>query len=135
MSNLGTILIVEDDMDMVNLLSAILEEEGYEIFHALGKEALNLAERLQPDLLLLDVMMPQMDGLEWSSCAKANSNTRDIPIIILTAAGAPLLKSNYKSLQANSYLPKPFDIEQLLHLTYAFCKAHNTVSIPSFSYN
>ena len=114
------VFIVEDDLALVRMLSNMLEDEGYEIKSAIGEKALKLAEEYQPDVILLDVMMPVMDGLEWSNRAKANPFLNKVPIIALSAANFATLKHTFKDLQADSFLSKPFDMDSLLNLVYIF---------------
>jgi CheY-like chemotaxis protein len=114
------VLIVEDDGAMISMLRTMLENEGYETRSALGEKALQLAEEYQPDVILLDLMMPIMDGFEWSNRAKANPKLNKIPIIVLSAASPGAIDIHYKDLQASSYLPKPFEIEHLLQLVNVF---------------
>ncbi|MBN9390426.1 MAG: response regulator [Chloroflexi bacterium] len=120
MNNKPRVLIVEDDLAMVSLLTSMLEEEGFDTKDAIGEKALKLAEEYQPDVILLDIMMPAMDGLEWSNRAKANPFLRKVPIIALSAANFSTLKRTFQNLQADSFLSKPFDIDALLNLVYIF---------------
>ena len=120
MSNKPRVLIVEDDLAMVGMLSNMLEEEGYETRSAIGEKALKLAEEYQPDVILLDVMMPVMDGLEWSNRAKATPSLNKVPIIALSAANFSTLKRTFKDLQADSFLSKPFEMDTLINLVYIF---------------
>ena len=120
MNNKPRVLIVEDDLAMVSLLSSMLEEEGFETKSAIGEKALKLAEDFQPDVILLDIMMPVMDGLEWSNRAKAHPSISKVPIIALSAANFSTLKRTFKDLQADSFLSKPFDLDALLNLVYIF---------------
>lgn len=120
MSNKPRVLIVEDDLAMVSMLSNMLEDEGFETRSAMGEKALKLAETYQPDVILLDVMMPIMDGLEWSNRAKATPGLSKVPIIALSAANFSTLKRTFKDLQADSFLSKPFDMEALINLVYIF---------------
>jgi CheY-like chemotaxis protein len=114
------ILIVEDDAAMISMLKNMLEDEGFETRSSVGEAALKLAETYQPDVILLDVMMPVMDGLEWSNRAKSNPRLKKIPIIALSAANFATLKRTFKDLQADSFLSKPFEIDSLLNLIYSF---------------
>ncbi len=113
------VLIVEDDPTMVNMLKAMLEDEGYEVRNGLGQKALDIAREYRPDVILLDIMMPVMDGLEWSNQAKADPVLKNIPIIALSAADRGTLSTLFKDLQADSYLPKPFDLDVLMNLVYS----------------
>jgi two-component system cell cycle response regulator DivK len=122
MSEKTRVLIVEDDLAMVNMLKNMLGDEGFETMSAIGEKALNLAEEYQPDVILLDIMMPIMDGLEWSNRAKSNPLLSKIPIIALSAANISTLNRTFQNLQADSFLRKPFDIDALLNLVYSFSK-------------
>lgn len=120
MENKPRVLIVEDDLAMVSLLTNMLEEEGFDTKSAIGEKALKLAEDYKPDVILLDIMMPVMDGLEWSNRVKANPKLNKIPIIALSAANFATLKRTYQDLQADSFLSKPFDLDALLNLVLIF---------------
>ena len=120
MSSKGRILIVEDDKAMVNMLEYLLVGEDYEIKTGTGEKALLLAEEFQPDLILLDIMMYPMDGQEWSLRARANEKIKKIPIIVMSAASPEVIYYEYKDLQASSFLTKPFDIDRLINLVYAY---------------
>ena len=111
----NTILVVDDNPDLVVILKTILEIKGYEVQTAYsGQEALNLLQDQKPDLILLDVMMPRMHGLEVLKQLKGNLDTASIPVILLTAK---VLQSDvlegYKCGAAN-YITKPFTSSQLL---------------------
>lgn len=114
------VLIVEDDPAVISFLQILLEGEGFEVKSALGWAALDLAEEFEPDIILLDIMMPVMNGLEWSNRAKANPLLRKIPIIVLSAAPVEDLKTKYMNLEASSFLAKPFNLDCLLNLVYAY---------------
>src|SRR5689334_11559893 len=106
MSEKARVLIVEDDLAMVKMLRNMLQDEGYETRNAIGEQALAIAEEYQPDVILLDIMMPVMDGMEWSHRAKSNPHLRNIPIIALSAANFSTLKRTFHDLQADSFLSK-----------------------------
>src|SRR6056297_2364547 len=83
-----TILIVEDSPTNLQVLGKILKDEAYELAFATdGKEGLQMAMNIRPDLILLDIMMPVMDGMESCKRLKKYEQTRDIPVIFLTARG------------------------------------------------
>ena len=113
------VLIVEDDPAMLTLLECMLEDEGYEVKSGLGHQALQMAHDYQPNVVLLDIMMPVMNGQEWSNRAKADPDLKDIPIIALSAADSHTLKKTFKDMQADSFLSKPFDINVLMDLVYS----------------
>ncbi len=124
MTNKNRVLIVEDDPAMINLLESMLEEEGYEFKSGLGENALQMAHDYQPDVVLLDIMMPNMNGQEWSERAKADPQLKDIPIIALSAADTGTLKRTYSNMQADSFLSKPFDIDVLMGLIYSLANRY-----------
>ena len=120
------ILAVDDDPGILKAISMILEPEGYGLVTAAnGAEALEKAASESPDLILLDVMMPEMDG--FAACAKLKSSpeTQAIPVVLLTAVADHIKDSNYPidgvmRAEANEYLPKPFDRERLLEVVAGF---------------
>ncbi len=117
------ILIVDDLKANLKLLTYILENEGYQTSFALsGKEALERLKVLTPDLILLDLMMPEMNGLEICQAIKLNPNHKSIPIIFLTASQEEHHLIEAFELGASDYVTKPFRKPELLtrietHLT------------------
>jgi DNA-binding response OmpR family regulator len=106
------ILAVDDDVNNLKMVKFLLSEEGYEVLTASdGKTALALVDSAHPDLVILDVMMPQMDGLEV--CRRIRQ-TADIPIIMLSAKGETADKVQGMELGADDYLAKPFEPSELL---------------------
>ena len=106
------ILAVDDDRNNLKMLDFLLREEGYEVITAdNGRTALELLDTRHPDLVILDVMMPHMDGLEV--CRRIRQSM-DIPIIILSAKGETTDKVLGLELGADDYLPKPFEPSELL---------------------
>ena len=104
------VLVVDDDASIRELLSAALEDDGYEVLPAKnGQDALAVCERWRPDVIVLDLMMPVMDG--WTF-AKRLRERDDIPIVVLSAAND--LERHAKSLGAAFVEGKPFDLDQLL---------------------
>jgi diguanylate cyclase (GGDEF)-like protein len=111
----ATILIVEDDPDLRTILRAILERDGYLVESASdGEEGLERVDAVQPDLILLDVMMPKLDGRQVCQALKANHRTSQIPIIMLTAMTEPEDRIGGLDLGANDYVSKPYDQRELL---------------------
>ena len=109
------ILIIEDNRDTGELLQQTLEDEGYEIFQAFdGGEGLKKAGSLNPDLILLDIMMPSMDGIEVCRQLRTQSPKRSIPILILTAKDALSEKLRAFKAGGDDYITKPFIISELL---------------------
>jgi signal transduction histidine kinase/DNA-binding response OmpR family regulator len=121
----GKILLVDDTPSAVGLVRTALENEGYVIFVATsGEKAINRAELTVPDLILLDIMMPGMDGFETCTRLKALDKTRDIPVIFMSARTDTFDKVKGFNLGAVDYITKPIDTEELLsrvktHLTIA----------------
>jgi signal transduction histidine kinase len=108
------ILIVDDTPKNVQVLSSILHEKGYNIcVSTSGIQALELISTESPDLILLDIQMPVMDGFEISKVLKANPKTKDIPIIFLTAVIEPEKILKGFELGAVDYITKPFNIPEL----------------------
>lgn len=109
----GKILIVDDEVDLIAPLEMYLQSNGYEIITASdGMEALKLTEEESPDLILLDIIMPGMDGYTALEKLKADEKTKSIPVIMLTVkAGKEIGREIEK---ADGYLMKPFEREELL---------------------
>lgn len=109
------ILVVEDDPDIRMILRAVLQREGYAVLTAAdGEEGLRAVEAFVPDLILLDVMMPKMDGRQLCRTVKGNLRTSQIPIIMLTAMGEADDKILGLDLGANDYITKPYEQRELL---------------------
>jgi CheY-like chemotaxis protein len=107
------ILVVDDEKDVVELVSFLLEKDGYNVVTAAnGREALEKVSEEHPDLILLDVMMPEMDGYTVQTKLQENPATKSIPIIILTAKGQ-LRDVFAMSSNVAAYLEKPFDPKML----------------------
>lgn len=107
----GTILVVDDDPFIVEMLETALEEEGYHVLATVDGEALRLAHDLHPDLILLDINMPGMDGVEVSHRLRDDPATGDIPIIAMSAQSR--LRATGPLMPVNDRLPKPFDLDRL----------------------
>ncbi len=107
------ILIIEDDADLVKLLVTRLEANGYETLNAPdGSEGLKVAEEQLPDLILLDIKMPQVDGYTAFRGLKNNKKTRKIPVIVITAYDK--LKDLFSLEEVKDYVVKPFEDKDLL---------------------
>ena len=103
------ILLVEDEKDIVELVQYNLERDGFSVVSAPnGEEAINILERESPDLILLDLMLPGMDGLETCRLIKQNPKSQNIPIIILTAKSEESDVVVGLQLGADDYVTKPF---------------------------
>src|SRR5436309_11758063 len=109
------ILIIEDERALTEVLSYNLRREGYETLVAHdGQEGLRKAEALLPDLVLLDLMLPVVDGLEVCRRLRSGEQTRKIPILMLTAKGEETDQLVGFSLGADDYVTKPFSVKVLL---------------------
>jgi diguanylate cyclase (GGDEF)-like protein len=109
------ILVVDDDQDIARFVSVNLKIHGFEVVMAGdGQEALELVERRHPDLAVVDLMMPRMDGLELTRRLRANPMTSALPVIMLTAKGMTVDKVVGLTAGADDYLVKPFDTLELI---------------------
>jgi len=109
------ILVVDDEPDILKVIAVRLKAQGYEILTAVdGKEALDLIQQQRPDLVLLDLRLPVMDGYEVCRRMKSDDDLKDIPVIILTATVPEKLAQKMEELKANDYMTKPFIPENLL---------------------
>ncbi len=110
-----SILVVEDEDDIRELLRYNLEKEGYQVFPAAtGEEALQALRSRLPDLILLDLMLPGIDGLEVCRSIKGTPNTRHLPLVMLTAKGEEADIVTGLELGADDYITKPFSPRVLL---------------------
>lgn len=110
------IMVIDDEPDVVDLVKLILESDGFKVVTAYsGKEALEKIEKEMPDLVLLDIMMPQMDGWEVFRRIKANKKTADIPVAMLTAKTQSIDKMiGLHVVKVDDYITKPFGRSELL---------------------
>ena len=112
---MAKILIVEDDPTTVQLIEFLLKKNGFEVLIAYdGLEALEISKKEKADLILMDVMMPKMDGIEAIEKLKKDETTRDIPIVILSALGQEMDVMRGLQAGALSYIVKPFSPNELL---------------------
>ena len=117
------ILIVDDEQDIVDSLKFVLEAEGYECFTALnGEDGLKAAKEVMPDLIILDIMMPKMNGYKISRLLKFDSKYKDIPIIMLTARSQEEDKLIGEETGANEYITKPFDLDFVIEKVNEYLK-------------
>jgi diguanylate cyclase (GGDEF)-like protein len=111
----GNILIVDDNPDNLRFLYKFLSTSGYKVRSAInGKIALTAVEMAPPDLILLDIQMPEMDGYAVCKHIKENAKNRDIPVIFITALDAMMDKVKAFSLGAVDYITKPFQLQEVL---------------------
>lgn len=106
------ILIVDDEVDIVETLKFVLEDIGYECYCAFdGEQGLNLAREIMPDLMILDVMMPKMNGYKIARLLKYDNKYKNIPIIMVTARSQDEDRLIGEETGANEYITKPFEID------------------------
>lgn len=116
MSDAKKILIVDDEQDIVETLKFMLEAQGYECFCAYDGEAgLAKAKEIIPDLMILDVMMPKMNGYKISRLLKYDSKYKDIPILMVTARSQDEDKLIGEETGVNEYITKPFELDDVIN--------------------
>lgn len=109
------ILVVDDDKSIVKILTAYLEQDGYQVFPAYdGEMALRILRRERPDLVILDLMMPKRDGWEVTSLVRADQSLAATPIILLTARVEDTDKIVGLELGADDYITKPFNAREIV---------------------
>ena len=109
------IAYVDDDLELRTVVAQFLEEEGYEVLLAAdGEEGLAMIITEQPDLVILDVMMPKQNGWEVTKSLRANPQWNALPILMLTGIGATLNEMTAPLYGATDHLDKPFEFEELL---------------------
>jgi len=122
-------MIVDDTLKNIQVLGTILRQQGYQVNAAQnGLQALEMVKEVMPELILLDVMMPELDGYETCTRLKANDDTRDIPVIFLTAKVEPedILKGF--EVGAVDYVTKPFNAPELLQRVKTHLALHSAQS-------
>lgn len=115
------VLVVDDDPVLVKTLQTYLERAGYRVqvaYH--GLEALQRVKAQKPDIILLDVLMPMLDGFKVARMLKFDKNTKDIPIIVLTSRATQGERDIGKKVGADEYLIKPYKISQVLSLVAGY---------------
>jgi two-component system phosphate regulon response regulator PhoB len=126
------ILVVDDEEDILNLLSYNLKKAGFEILTAMdGPEALDIAVKELPSLILLDIMLPNMEGTEVLKRLKADPSTAGVPVIMLTAKGEEVDRIVGFELGADDYITKPFSPRELILRVRAIFKRAGDVPAPA----
>ena len=109
------ILIVDDEQDIVESLKFVLEVSGFVCYTAFnGEDGLRLAKEIMPDLIILDVMMPKINGYKISRLLKYDNKYKDIPIIMVTARSQLEDKMIGEETGVNEYITKPFELDQIV---------------------
>ena len=110
-----SILIIEDDASVRSLLEKALGAKGYQVQSAVdGLDGLTMLERTRPDLIIVDVMMPRLDGMTFVKAIKSHETTKPVPVIFLTANNDPKSMIAGINLGAKHYITKPFQLDELL---------------------
>ncbi len=108
---MARVLVIDDERDIAHVMRLLLEQRGHEVFVAEdGSRGLALAQRQTPDVILLDLMMPVMDGFAALQSVKADPRTLDIPVVIITAMQPEQVEQRCYSMGARAYVRKPFDV-------------------------
>ena len=116
----GRILVVEDNMDNYELVRFVLERAGYDVFLAVnGRDGVAAARLQKPDLILMDLSMPEMDGWIATEKIKTDIATKEIPLYAITAHTLP--RDRFRAVQAgcDGYISKPIHVESFLEIIYA----------------
>lgn len=117
---MATILVVDDEAPVVDLLTDVLEDEGHTVISAYnGRSALEIVRQRLPDLVISDIMMPYVDGLQLCQILRAAHDTATLPIILMSAARPP----NLATCGANAFLGKPFDIARIDALVAIYARS------------
>ena len=115
------ILIVDDEQDIVESLKFVLEGNNYTCYCAYnGEDGLNLAREIIPDLIILDVMMPRINGYKISRLLKFDKKYQNIPILMITARSQEEDKLIGEETGANEYITKPFDLDEVLQIVQKY---------------
>ncbi len=115
-ANKSSILYIEDDPEMIDLVSLILNRQGFQVIGANGgREGLEIVKHTQPDLILLDLMMPDIDGWDVYQQLKTSESTREIPVIIITAKSQTIDRVlGVQIAKVDDYISKPFRPGELI---------------------
>jgi CheY-like chemotaxis protein len=108
------ILIADDETGVRTVLGKMLSKDYVVLEAANGEEAVEIARGQKPDLILMDLIMPKMDGYTACSAIKADDTTREIPVVVVTAVGHDLNKKFATEMGAAGYVTKPFNIQELI---------------------
>jgi CheY-like chemotaxis protein len=127
MSDKATILVVDDEQDALDYLTAIFQDNGYDTISARdGKQALELARTKSPDLITLDLTMPEESGVRAYRNCKSDPDLKNIPVIIITAVGDSMkgfISKLKKFPEPEGFMSKPIQQEELLKMTAAILSA------------
>lgn len=127
------VLVVDDDQATRILCSTVLQRDGYHVFEATnGQEGLELALDHAPDVVLLDISMPVLDGFGLAAALRADERTQDLPLIFVTAESDPAIKAKAFENGAHGFITKPFDprvISSFIHRLLAHAVPYRTLRV------
>jgi len=109
------ILIADDELNVRSLVSRMLDKDYIVIEATNGEEAIDIAKRQEPALILMDLIMPKMDGYTACFSIKTDQATKEIPVVMLTGVGHEFNKKFAQEMGADGYITKPFSADELLH--------------------
>jgi len=116
------VLVVEDDMMNLNLICEILKREGYTVHYTMnGKEAIDMAKKMLFDLILMDIQLPEMDGIETTRIIKNMLNYKKVPIIALTAYAMGGDKERFLAAGLDDYISKPLNLSDFIKKLEKYC--------------
>lgn len=130
MSTIRRVVCIEDEPEMIDLVKLILSRKGYQVTGAMGgREGLEAISREKPDIVLLDLMMPDMDGWEVYQKMKSSDETKGIPVIVVTAKAQSIDKVlGLHIAKVDDYLTKPFGPQDLLESVEKVLTRHTSSS-------
>lgn len=121
--NKGHILVVEDNQDNYELVRTILELAGYDTFQAItGRDGVDAARKQKPDLILMDMALPEMDGWDATQRIREDPETKHIPMVALTVHTLPIERKRALDAGVDAYISKPFDAAQFLQVVESTLK-------------
>jgi len=111
------VLVIDDNPAIVRLDESLLGSQDYEVIKAYdGEEGFQKAQKEKPDIILLDVILPGIHGFELCKKIKENEETKDIPIVIVTASGLEEVAKEEPDIKADAYISKPYGLEELMNV-------------------
>ncbi len=119
-ATVGAIFVVEDDPQIAAMLSEFLEDEGYWVRTGVNGSALVTAIAEPPAMVLLDVMMPGLDGIEFCRRFKANPDTANVPVVFITAAQTDLIAARLNTIRYEQLIRKPFTLDEILSTVHRY---------------
>lgn len=127
---MSLILLADDDDLLVQYVQAVLKENGHDVLSCNGGEAaIEMAREIRPDLIILDAMMPRIDGYQVLWHLKQSTETSEIPVMMLTSRSRPQDEKLGLSLGASAYIFKPFSLEEVLENTENLLRSHQRSSV------